>query len=198
MAIGGISSNAKAFGKHLGKVRRQVPFATANAINDTAFDGRKRTVGPVWSAAFTVRDRRFPSVAFRVQKANKRNLVAVVFDRLGRASLQLHARGGTKKPKGRHLAVPTSKVRRGARGVTKSKRPEALRGKPKFFRTMGKRGKPVIYERQRRGLKLLYVMPRAVRLRRRFRFEKEMQATVRRQLPRHFNRRLIQAVRTAR
>mgnify|MGYP006908236344 CR=1 FL=1 len=198
MAIGGITSNARAFGQHLARVRRQVPFAAAQALTTTAFSGRRRVVERTYPQAFEVRNKGFARRAFRVKKARKTDLVAAVFDDLGRANLLLHARGGVKRPRGGSLAVPSKNVRRGTRGVVKGQRPEALRGNPKVFKKRLRKPEPALWQETRRGLKLLYTMERAVRLRRRFRFEEDLTRLVRAELPINYRRALAHAIRTAR
>ncbi len=81
----------------------------------TAFEVRTEIVERTFRKAFTVRNRRFPGFAFRVVKATKRRQVASVFDRTGRASLALHAEGGTKRARSGRLAIPSSDQAHGDR-----------------------------------------------------------------------------------
>ena len=188
--------------RYLGFVhRRQIPFATSMALNDTAFQVRKRIVERTYPRAFNVRNRRFPDIAFRVRKASKRKLRASVYDRLGRASLGLHAEGGTKRPRGRHLAVPGSNVKRTATGkVGKARQPRTVLSRGKAFKVRRGRGE-MIFERigsKGKKLKLLYVLTPSARNDKRFPFHKDAMSTATRAFPRNFDRALARAIATAR
>jgi len=180
--------------------KRQVPFATARAITDTAFDVRKRIVHRTFPRAFDVKNMRFPSVAFRVIKASKVRPRASVHDHLGRANLDLHTTGGIKRPKGKHIAVPTEKVRRGRRGVVKSQRPAAILEKPDVFKVeRSGRGAAGIYRRQRRGKVVrLYTLASQVKIDRRFRFYEDAARTAARAFRHRFDKAMAHALRTAR
>ena len=54
-----------------------------------------------------------------------------IYDKLGRANLMLHAKGGTRRAKGANIAIPSSvNVRRTGRGaVTRSQTPKGLADK---------------------------------------------------------------------
>jgi hypothetical protein len=180
-----------------GSVRDQVPFAASVALNDTAFAVRRHIVDRTFPAAFDLRNRRWPGVAMRVERATKQHPTAMVFDRLARASLELHAKGGTKTPRGRNLAVPAG-VRRGTSGVIRSNRPGALRADPKVFvADLTGRG-PAIWKRTARGLKLLYVLTPRAPIRRAFPFYEDAGRLARELFDRNFRRALARAVATRR
>lgn len=111
----------------LGVAADQVPYATALTLNDAMFETRVEEIFMAWPGGVTVRNQSFMRAALRVDKASKGNLSASIFDVLGRASLDLHADGGTKTPDSGKLAVPVDpRIRRGARGVPKSQRPRTF------------------------------------------------------------------------
>lgn len=198
-----VKSNIKAFTKRLTRVqRKQVPFATAGGLNDTAFQVRRRIIERTYPRAFTVRNRRFAGQVFRVKKARKNKPHAAVFDRLGRASLDLHAAGGTKRAKGGHLAAPSDNIRRTASGkVGKAKRPSAIMSSGRAFKGKTRSGKSAIYQRGRgkRGkVQLMYTLIRSARLTKRFAFYEDAAKTARRAFPHNFRKRLKAALRTAR
>jgi hypothetical protein len=112
--------------KELGGQIDQLPFALANSLNQGAFNARRVLVENTWPTHVTVRNSRFMNAALQVEKATKRDLTVAVSDKLGRAHLALHAKGGTKRARGR-LAIPTKAVTRGARGVPQSQRPANLK-----------------------------------------------------------------------
>jgi hypothetical protein len=72
-----------------------------------------------------VRNASFMRAALRRINSTKHNLTVEVYDALHRGHLKEHAIGGTKTPKGGHLAVPID-VSLGSSGVRKSDRPSAL------------------------------------------------------------------------
>lgn len=194
-----VKSDIAAFRRQLRRdQRRQIPFAVSRAINETAFDVRRRIIGPTWARAFTVRNRRFPAAAFRVAKATKRHLTASVFDRLGRASLDLHATGGIKRPRGRHIAVPRGAIKRTATGkVGKARRPAAVLARANVFRRrLGAR--EYILQRTRKGLRPLYLLISRARIAKRFRFAEDARRVVERRFRRRLFVSLGKALRTAR
>lgn len=105
----------------------QVPFALAGAMNDAVEFARAELIERTWPESVTVRNRTFLKAALttRGNRATKRNLRVAIDDRLGRASLPLHAEGGEKRPRGQAIAVPLPAVagRRGASGVPQGLRP---------------------------------------------------------------------------
>lgn len=205
-----VSSNVKQFQRRLSRVqRKQLPFATMKAINDTAFDVKDRTIQRTFPAAFPEgKNRSFIKQALRIRKARKTNLEAHVFDRFGYEWLQRQAKGGTKRPKRKALAIPQfgkrGGLKRTARGVSPAKRPKALRGRPNIITPrQGSRLSPGIYKRvggaRNRRLVLLYrFVSRSVRVKKAFRFYEDAQRETRKKFPIHFRRHLRRALKTAR
>lgn len=181
--------------------RRQVPFATSGALNDTAFGVRTRIVTRTWPRAFQVKNRRFAGVAFRVAKASKRKLVASVYDRLGRDYIARHITGGTKRPRGRHVAVPQPGVGRTAGGaVRKAQRPRQILNRKGAYKVPLRKGGEGVFLRTRgakRGT-FMYALATSARIRRRFPFHEDAARSAGRQFPAHFRRRLRRALATAR
>jgi len=179
--------------------RKQLPFATASTLNETIFAVRKQIVGSTWNQAFDVKNTRAATAAFRIRKASKRRLAASIYDRLGRSSLALHASGGTKRPRGGRLAIPTSNIKRTATGkISKSKRPQGL--KNSFVADLNGRGLGVWQRYGRKGskLRLMYDLERTARIRKRFKFYEDAEKVALRVYPKAFERNFIKAVRTAR
>lgn len=193
-----VNANIRKVTRRLDRVqKRQVPFATSQALNKTAFGVRERIVKDTYPDAFDVRNRRFPAVAFRVDKANKRKLVARVYDRLGRDYLARHAEGGIKRPRdGGSLAVPVGVKRTSSGAVRRQQRPRRVMQQARAFRDrIG--GVLGIWRRTRNGLELLYRLVERARIRPRFAFEKDAAATARRVFPNHFRQALRKALATA-
>lgn len=182
-----ISAMAKAldaFGKD------QIPFATSGALNDTAFIVRKTVVEDTYPKAFTVRNKRFINTAMRVDKANKRNLEARVFDRLGRDYLQRHATGGTKMPRGATVSIPTDEIKLSGRGVAKGRRPRTLlAGGKRAFRQKTKTGQDVIMQRKTKArypLRVLYLQEPSVKIDQTFDFYKDAQFVAQKNFDKRF------------
>lgn len=105
----------------------QVPYAISRAINDAAFNTRQVLIQVTWPRRMTVRNSTFMQAALRVNKATKDNLVVSIYDTLGRAHLDKHARGGVKRPKGTHLAIPVAgRIPMTDHGVASGFRPKDL------------------------------------------------------------------------
>jgi hypothetical protein len=197
-----VDSNVKEFRRSLKRIhRRQIPFATMIAINDTIFQVRARIVERTYPRAFTVRNKRFAGTAFRINKAKKTNLTATLYDRLDRASLALHATGGTKRPKGGSLAVPTQNVRRTGTGkIGKANRPRALIAAGKGFKATLRKSSPAIFKRKGKGgrkLELMYSLLPTARIKARFPFEKDATATASRAFPNNFSKAMARAIASA-
>ena len=193
--ISAVSKAIDAFGK------RQIPFATSQALNDTAFAVRKEIVERTYPDSFTVRNRRFASAMFRVGKASKRNLVATVSDVLGRDYMVDQAKGGIKRPRGRNIAIPSREIKRTGTGkVPKAKQPRNLLD-GKGYRTTLRSGQPVIAEKTGRGSakrqRVLYLLEPTARIPKRFPFYERGRKVAKDTFPRAFDRRFAQARRTA-
>src|SRR4051812_11825463 len=104
---------------NMGGAVDQVPFALSVALNEAAQATRRHLVAETWPRSVTVRNSNFMRVALRTEFSDKRNLTVSIYDSLGRAHLKAHSEGGMKLARG-HLAIPTSRVRRGASGVIQS------------------------------------------------------------------------------
>lgn len=113
--------------RSIGGAVDQVPFALSVALNEAAQLTRQHLITETWPRSVTVRNHNFMRAALRIEFSTKANLRVSIFDSLGRAHLKLHAEGGTKQARGR-LAIPTSRVVRGASGVAQAQRPRNLPG----------------------------------------------------------------------
>ena len=146
--------------------RDQVPFAMSMAINSTAFAIRQEIIDRTWPNAFEVRNRTLPKIAFRVdEKATKAKLTANVGQALDHLEwLERQADGGTKVPRGAHLAVPVNAEakRTGSGAIRSAMKPKNL--KRKYFRE-GSGGKLLLFTVKGRGKnstsELAYVLPTA-------------------------------------
>ncbi len=68
--------------------QRQLPFTTAGAPTDTAFDVRKHVIEKTFPRGFDLKSKRFAAGALDVDKANKRKVRATDHDWPGREYLE--------------------------------------------------------------------------------------------------------------
>lgn len=142
----------------LGGALDQLPFALSKALNTAAEATRERLAGETWPTHVTVRNKNFMKAALTTKgaRATKGNLKVEIYDRLGRAHLTLHDKGGTKTAR-TMLAIPSSRVRRGSKGVIESQRPRNLK--------RAVRKGDLIFQAQGRGkkskLQLMYKLRRS-------------------------------------
>lgn len=172
----------------------QLPFAIANALNETMFqDTRPQIIGPTWSSAFVVRNSGLPRASMRVEKASKGSLMAGVFDALGKADLAKHATGGEKTHSGT-IAVPVrSRVRLHARGKT----PWARDLERKFGRNAVRKTSKGLFVGEGGRLHLVFAFSSHAHLSKRFAFYEDFArvsvAGVARRFPIHIQRAIASA-----
>ncbi len=179
--------------------QRQIPFATSRALNSVALAARRHIVDVTGPRDFTLRNRRFLGVALRVEMSTKRDLVARIYDRLGRDYLETQAAGGKKKPTSGRIAVPAAEVasRRTSMGVPKRLRPRAA---PRAFRR-NVRGTEMILQRVGKRspqVRVLYVLSGEARIPKRFAFYEDARAVVLRSIDATFAGELTKALASAR
>ena len=197
-----VKSNISTFAKAMDAFgRNQIPFATANALTSTAFDVRKQIVDDTYPNSFTVRNKRFASAMFRVEPANKRNLTARVYDKLGRDYMTTQAEGGFKRPRGSNIAIPSRQIKRTASGkVPKGKQPRNVLG-GRAYKTTLDSGQPVIAEQVGRGAarkqRVLYLLEKIARIPKRFPFYEDANKKAQRVFDRNFAKSFAFAKRTA-
>jgi hypothetical protein len=193
-----IQSDVDKVAKKLRKdLQRQIPFATSRAINDVAFDARKA------ESAATKRyfDRPTPWIqkGFRVKKSNKRNLMAKLFippDRWDRA-MKLEVEGGVS---GKSHAIPINARRNRYGGLSRTQIKNQINAKGAFVKEIN--GRLGVWKMQGRGknkrLRLQVMFDKGLTYAPRFPFGKATDKAVRLRFPRTFDKRLRDALRTAR
>lgn len=175
----------------------QIPFALSRTLNDAAEIARSNLIDETWPRHVQVRDRNFLRAALTTsgRRATKRNLTVEIYDKLGRAHLGLHSKGGIKQAKGR-LAIPDQKVkaRRGSKGVPKSLRPSALpnsfRKGDAIFQRMGGKKNP--------HLRLMYVLKPTANQKADVPFDIDFRSIMLREVRSRFGVRMREAMRTRR
>lgn len=101
-----IESELKRFEKDLTEIeKKQIPFATSVALNNTAVEAQKEAQRQMGKRLD--RPTPFTKKGVRVKRSSKRNLQASVFIQDIQAEYLKYAiDGGTRKPKGRAIPVP--------------------------------------------------------------------------------------------
>ena len=174
---------------------RQIPFAIAKALTDTARDARQDVMDRLPSVIdrptpFTLR-----GIGYR--PANKVNLTAEVFIRDVQATyLSKLIKGGTETPKRRALIEP-AEIRLDRYGNLPRSALARLRGRKDTF-SANINGIGGIWKRQRNGVKLLVKFEQQREVKKIFDFERSVRESVARRWQRNFDRALADALRTAR
>ncbi len=153
-----VKDNIKEVTKGMSSIqKKQIPFAAMLALNDTAFALHK-TYKAQTKQKFDD-PTSFTQKGFRVQKARKTHLEAIVFVTKNREDyMELQVDGGTRHPKNTAIIVPSSKnsndlakyqsgnLTKGAVNKIKGQRDKYFFGKPK-----GNQGGEGIWERYGRS-----------------------------------------------
>lgn len=171
-------------GKRLKAQADQLPFAIMLALNETLKSAKTELVEHTWPSHVKVRNQRFLNWALRMQRAKKTDLVIALIDKSdGRGNLALHARGGTRMPRGGLLAIPTPLVKRtGSGAVAGSQKPRMLK------RVVKKKG--LIFQAVGRGknskLKLMYKLTSKAKIKADVPFSADFERAVRIGMAREF------------
>ncbi len=178
---------------------QQVPFAASVAINNSMKDVRRVIVGPTWSKAFTVRNKAFPGVVFKIKFSRKGDLEAVLFDKLGREYLETHTTGGIKTASGGgRLAIPVNVPRTGTGRIPKSKKPRSITAKKSTRIVRGKGGKNLIIEQFKGQTIVRYVLSPSAKIDKRFRFYEDAADNFERVIVGHWDTAMDRAIRSSR
>ena len=171
----------------------QIPFAISRALNKAVLNTENRLASETWPSHVTVRNRGFLKAALEPVFSTKQNLRVELFDKPKRASLGLHAKGGVKKAKG-NFAIPTARVRRGARGVVATQQPANLKRKVVknglIFQAVGK-GK-------NQRLQLMFKLQPTTRVKADVPFHRDFARFMQAEVVREFPKAMAQAMRTRR
>ena len=189
--------------------RKQIPFATSNALNNTAFD--VRTSLQRLLPRFIDRPTKAIVKSVQVQKSTKRTLTATVgfvgkgfrttkWQTSPAVIMDKHITGGPRKPRRRALAVPVGLKTNKYGNIPRNKITKMLSDKAKYFSGIPKgRTNAGIYERKKNGLKMLVAWEdKAEYQGGRFPFNKIVTNTVNKRYKKRFDDALNYAIRTAR
>ncbi len=180
--------------------RKQIPFATAQALTRTAQDVQKAEVVNV-QRVFENKKKwwlKQQPTGIKITPAKKNNLVASIFTNAFFADLQ--EEGGTKRPfRGSTLAIPTDNV---AKRFRKSGGARDILNQKNVFITKFRDGSKGIVKKvggkRNPRLKALFGFERTAKIPRRFNFKKVAARVANRQFIRRFNQSLDKALKTAR
>lgn len=187
-----IKTNIKEVTKDLSRdQKKQIPFATANAINTTLFQLKKEM------GKQTTKHLHNPTKAtqggFMVEKAKKNSLFGLLFLKdFVEDYLRFQIDGGVRSP-GHRFAVPTSNSKLNKFGNIIGKRTGLIKKDTQFFGTVG--GITGVFERFAGGskVKLIHVLAKSVTYKSKFPFYKIGQSFINSK----FNKNLIVALNSA-
>lgn len=224
MATVSLENFGKALENEIKKNVKQIKFAAMNAVNDVAFGAVRKNLISEYEKNFTVRNKSFPR-AIHVDKATKDRLTANVSYKAD--FMKLHATGGVRVPErapvsisvpidndapGRHL--PSGKVRSRDKVAAllqyandHSKKAVGRKGVKHAF-VLKSGGKAVVIKRDKgnttvasrhRGNtdKVLYAFSTQAKIEKRWDFDKIVTDTAQNELPKTFEKRFAEAVKTA-
>jgi hypothetical protein len=183
--------------------RRQLPFAEALALTRTA-QAAQKDIRDGLGERFTLRSA-FIERNVRIEPASKRTLQSAVLwrgpagSRFGEA-LARQETGGTKRPRGRTLALPRD-VKRGKSGaIPKAQRPRQILQRKNVFLTAAQGGAVILRRVTKSGpLRLLFFLSdQPARIQARFEFRATAAATARRVFRKEFGRAFAKALATRR
>lgn len=191
---GDIKSNFKQFHRHMKRHIKQVDYAASRAINDVSADARKSAIAQAKHAQKSNRAW-WANRGYGIRRvfANKHNVRGAVFTKIYWGHLQ--ELGGTKRPKGRHLVVPDTafpKSRRKAGGI------KEVLGQKTVFENDGHIYRRIGGKKSRKVRRLASLVDSARISRPILKFIRTIDKVVERRYVKYFEKRLAQALRTAR
>ena len=190
-----VKDNVNEFIKRLDSVqRRQIPFATSQAINDTAVKGQEAVVKGIKirfnsRKKWWVKGNRKTGIRVNFSSKKKIPMVASVYTNAYFAKIQ--EEGGIKKAtSGTSLAIPTTKA------------PKSLKRSDGVKRALSKSNVYVsqkgVFRRMAKGkVKPLFTWAKVANIKPAFKFEITMRTAVNRWMPINFRKRLKKALATA-
>lgn len=185
----------KATAKLRGAQRKQIPFAVAAALTQTAWDVAKEESRQL--SLKLDRPTRFTLKSFEVKKATKHHLVSTVSIKPIQANyLRYQINGGIRSPKGKAIAVPTG-VKLNRYGNMKRHQVAALLSDPDNFSGEINGHSGIWHRRDDGGLDLLVAWEQTATYRQRFPFLKIGKGKARGVVARNLRRSLNRALRTA-
>lgn len=195
-----IKSDLKRLAKDLTHLqKKQIPFATSQALNDVAIDAQKA----LKAQAQKKFDRPTKATinSFRYKRSTKRNLTAEVFIADYAVDyLKYQIEGGTRTAAGRGTGVPVN-AKLNKYGNITGRRKGLIKNKRQFIATI--KGITGVWEggRMAKGkmqpLKLIVAFEKSVTYRKRFDYFKIINGVVKNKFNKHMHKRLTAAIASA-
>jgi hypothetical protein len=187
-----VKGDIKPITKHLNKLhKKQIPFAAAQAINNTLFDVMKAQKAQLPKKLD--RPTPFTMKAFKVNKAKKTELVGDIHVTPERYKYLKYAiEGGTRTG---NIGVPTRHAKLNKYGNIPQRRKGLIKNKNQFIKTIG--NITGVWERNNTGTKLVVAFEKSVTYKKQFPFYKIAEGVARKKFQRNFKQALTRAIRTA-
>jgi hypothetical protein len=149
--------------RNLAFAKKQIPFATSKALNDTADAVAKRLTDQMDThldrpTPFTKRAFLTGSGRFKGKRSTKRDLEAIIIaDKIQNEYLALNVFGGVRTPKRKAIMVPTGKLGTNKYGnLPRSTQRQMVAEKGKFFKGNAAHNlDPGIYRRTKTGIEMV-------------------------------------------
>lgn len=185
--------------------KKQIPFATSQALNDTAFQAKKDQVIQLPKTLDSPTP--FTKKGMRVKKANKRAPVATIYIEDKRNEyMKYQVAGGVRKPRNKTILVPTRNLKLNKYGnITRAQRRKLFNDKKKHFTgtPQGMAGaRAGVWKRTgaggRKGLVMVAEFKKQVKYEKKYPFHQQVNRIAARNFPVNFRKRFAQALKTAR
>ena len=188
-----VKGDMKPIIKHLNKTqKRQIPFAAAQAINNTLFDIMKAEKAQLPKKLD--RPTPFTMKAFKINKAKKTQLVGDIHVSPERYKYLKYAiEGGTRTG---NTGVPTKHAKLNKYGNIPMRKKGLIKNKRQFIKNIG--GLSGVWEKSTSGLKLMVAFENTVNYKKQFPFYKIAEGVARKKFQRNFQKTLKRAIDTAR
>lgn len=200
MATISLASDIKQAIKKLDSIqRKQVPYATALALNDVAFEARKAEQNA--QRQYLDKPARFTTMGYQVKKADKRKLTAVIFVPQNRWNyLRYVVEGGLSTRTGvKHSVAIDHSLLNKFGSLPRNKVKSLARKKGHFFGSS--KGSNYLFKRDSKGrypIKPLVVFKETTKHTKRYPIWKAATRVVGSRFKHRFDRRMAYALRTAR
>ncbi|MCH7948392.1 MAG: hypothetical protein IIC66_11400 [candidate division Zixibacteria bacterium] len=175
--------------------RKQIPFATAIALNDTAFQAKKLAV----KAMPRFIDRPTPATkrGLFIVKAKKTRLIAIVgFKAFVWEYMKYQVLGGTRSATGKKIAVPSRTARLNKYGNIPGRRSGLIKKGYFFAKAGGTLG--VFKPSGKRKVKLIAILTDQATYKPRYPFHRIIERAVKKRFKPNFEKSLARAMLTAR
>jgi hypothetical protein len=195
-----ISHNIKDVQKQLTRLqRKQIPFAAAKALTDTAWDAQRAVTRQIPQKLD--RPTKFTRGAIGVKRATKRKLISEVFVKPVQAEyLKWQIDGGVRRISGVGTGVPTKNKKLNKFGNIPGRKSGLIKGKNQFIATM--RGVTGVWQRfggkRNPQVKLIVAFEKTVRYEKRLLFYKIVLSVVNSKFAKNFDKSIRLALATMR